>query len=113
MSKPALDIPRMDAAIDKAVDRTMRDAAGVSRRIVPVRSRQLKRSISVGKHFKTRQSPGIRGRIISTRSLVALWYGRYTDEGTKRVKARRWSPDIDDTARAAAENVADAIVKNI
>ena len=103
----------MDAAIDKAVDRTMRDAAGVSRRIVPVRSAALKRSISVRKHFKARQGVGLRGRIISTRSLVALWYGRFPDEGTRRVKARRWSPDIDDTARAAVDNVAEAIIKNL
>lgn len=119
MTKPVFRTDRMDAAIDEAVDRTIREAARVSRQRVPVRSRNLKRSISVRDRFATRQratggrSGDIRGRIISTRSLVALWYGRFVDEGTSRARAKRWTPDIDETARAAVENVADAIAKNI
>lgn len=119
MSNPVFRTDRMYAGIDKAVEKTVREAAKESRQRVPVRTRALKRSISVRERFATRQrgaggrSGYLGGRIISTRSMIANWYGRFVDEGTKRAPAKRWTPDIDDTARKAVENVADAIIKHI
>ena len=119
MSKPVFDTQRLDAAIDAAVDKTVREAAKESRQRVPVRTRALKRSISVRERFATRQrgaggrSGYLGGRIISTRSMIANWYGRFVDEGTKRAPAKRWTPDIDETARRAVKEVTEAIVKNI